>query len=138
MRRSPGWVWGSRFASILVLAGLIVYLCLVGLDKADELASILSLLVAVVALIMPYFLPPTDGATRSRRSTQSVINTVVDGNLIQILGTSGARVPEPATPRAPLAPSHSAEGGSAQLVSGARVGKSLIQADLSDGEIAEG
>ena len=57
MRRRSGWIWGGRITAVAVLAGLAVYLASVGLDKADKLASVLGLLVAVAALVAPYLLP---------------------------------------------------------------------------------
>jgi hypothetical protein len=45
----------------VLVAGLAVYLLRVGLDKADKVASSISVLVALVALGAPYLLPPPGG-----------------------------------------------------------------------------
>ena len=61
---------------------------MVGLNKADKLASALSLLVAVAALVAPYVLSPGQPSSAAAAakaapsgSTQLVTNTVVGGNL---------------------------------------------------------
>ena len=79
MRRRSGWIWGGRIAAVVVLTGLAVYLASVGLDKADKLASVLGLLVAVVALVAPYLLPSADGGHPEPASVQRIANTVVAG-----------------------------------------------------------
>ncbi|MEU4190432.1 hypothetical protein AB0E69_00885 [Kribbella sp. NPDC026611] len=54
-RRVGIGIWLVRAAAVLVLAGVATYLYAVGLDKADKLASALSLLVAVAVLLGPLF-----------------------------------------------------------------------------------
>ncbi|MFF0153800.1 hypothetical protein [Micromonospora sp. NPDC005203] len=41
----------------MIVAGLAAYLIVVGLDEADKLASAVSVVVALVALAVPYLLP---------------------------------------------------------------------------------
>jgi hypothetical protein len=41
------------------LVGLVVYLAIVGLDKADKLGSAIGMLLAAVGLLAPYLLPPS-------------------------------------------------------------------------------
>ncbi|MFI7059458.1 hypothetical protein ACIBL3_00630 [Kribbella sp. NPDC050124] len=53
-RRRVG-VWLLRALAVLIIGGLAVYLYAVGLDKADKVASALSLVVAVVVLVAPLF-----------------------------------------------------------------------------------
>ena len=74
MRRRSGWIWGGRIAAVVILAGLAAYLASVGLDKADKLASVLGLLVAVAALVAPYLLPSST-ATILSRSPRSRLRT---------------------------------------------------------------
>ena len=62
MRRRSGWIWGGRIVAVVMVAGLGAYLASVGLDKADKLAGVLGLLVAVAALVTPYLLPPAEAA----------------------------------------------------------------------------
>jgi len=50
-------VWVGRGLFGVIVAGLVVYLVVVGLDKADKLASAISVVVALVALGAPYLLP---------------------------------------------------------------------------------
>ena len=56
-RRSAWWVWAGRVVFAVVVVGLVVYLAVVGLDRADKLASSISLLVGLFALAAPYLLP---------------------------------------------------------------------------------
>jgi hypothetical protein len=58
LRRDRQWVWVGRVVAVLVLVGLSAYLARVGLDDADKLASSMSVVVAVAALLVPYLLPP--------------------------------------------------------------------------------
>jgi len=57
-RRSAWWVWAGRIVFALIVVGLVVYFATVGLDRADKLASSISLVVALLALAAPYLLPP--------------------------------------------------------------------------------
>lgn len=99
MRRHSGWIWGGRIVAVAVVAGLISYLSIVGLDKADKLASVLGLFVAVAALAAPYLLPPAqDPAAQpapapAAEPPQSVVNAVVMGRLTQAKGVGSLQVP---------------------------------------------
>lgn len=57
------WVWAGRGVFGVIVAALVVYLVVMGLDKADKLASGISVVVALVALGAPYLLPPPSGGT---------------------------------------------------------------------------
>jgi hypothetical protein len=60
----------------MILAGLITYFTIVGLDEADKVASVIACVLALAALVAPYLLPapqrPTgrdpDLGTPSQRS----------------------------------------------------------------------
>ena len=142
MRRRSGWIWGGRIAAVVVLAGLAAYLASVGLDKADKLASVLGLLVAVAALVAPYLLPSSDGDHSEPGSAQQVANTVVGGHLTQVRDAKGVRVQGPVTSGPPQAPPPGAdpapEGQSGQYVNGVWVGGNLTQVDGADGDITIG
>jgi hypothetical protein len=149
MHGRSGWIWGGRIIAVVAVVGLAIYLLAVGLDKADKLAGALSLLVAVAALVAPYLLPtgqPSSAAPPVRApasgSTQSVINTMVGGNLTQARDVDGTRVPGAATPAtapgtAPATgPVPDPPGG--QYVNGVWVGGSLTQIDGADGDVTLG
>jgi hypothetical protein len=142
MQRRPGWIWGSRVVVVVVVAGLAAYLSSVGLDKADKLASVLGLLVAVAALVAPYLLPSSDEDRSGSGSAQHVANTVVGGHLIQVRDAGGVRVQGQGRPGAPqvtppkAGPVPNGEGG--QYVNGARIGGNLTQVDGADGDITIG
>ncbi|BCJ47217.1 hypothetical protein GCM10010168_71940 [Actinoplanes ianthinogenes] len=54
-------MWAGRGLFGVIVAGLVGYLAVVGLDRADKLGSVIGSVVAVIALIAPYLLPaPTD------------------------------------------------------------------------------
>jgi hypothetical protein len=132
------------------MAGLGGYLSTVGLDKADKLAGVLSLLVAVVALVAPYLVlsdqpssEPSPVQVVPLGSTQSVVRSLVGGHLTQARDVGGIRVPGEATsatpptaesPAAGLAPD--ASGG--QYVNGVWVGGNLTQVDGVDGDVTLG
>jgi hypothetical protein len=136
MRRGSGWKWGGRIAAMVVVAGLAAYLFSVGLDKADKLASVLALLVAIAALVAPYLLPSPDGAHLEQESAQHVSNTVVGGNLTQARNAKRLAVKNPVTPGLPQAAPPKAgsapEGRGGQYVNGVWVGGNLTQADGAD------
>jgi hypothetical protein len=142
VRRRSGWIWGGRIAAAVVLAGLAVYLASVGLDKADKLASVLSLLVAVVALIAPYLLPSSDVGHSGPGPVQQIANTVVGGHLTQVRDAKGVRVQGSVTAGPPQTPppggEPSPEGQSGQYVNGVWVGGNLTQLDGADGDITIG
>ena len=60
VRRGPRWIRAARIAARIaagvVVAGLVVYLVLVGLDRADKVASSISGVIAV-ALFLASLLP---------------------------------------------------------------------------------
>jgi hypothetical protein len=135
-------IWAGRVAAMIVILGLVAYLAAVGLDKADKLASVLGLLVAVTALVAPYLLPMADESATGPQAAQSVANTVVGGHLTQARGTKDVRVqsvttamPQPISPsRADQAPK--IRGG--QYVDGVWVGGNLTQVDGPDGAVNGG
>ncbi len=139
MRRHSGWIWGGRITAVVVLAGLTVYLASVGLDKADKLASVLSLLVAIAALIAPYLLLPSDGGRTRPKTVQQVANTVVSGHLTQVRDAKGMRVKGPVPAGPPQAPppggDPAPEGQIGQYVNGVWVGGNLSQVEGADGDI---
>lgn len=54
-------MWAGRVAFAVIVAVLVLYLVMVGLDKADKVASGISVVVALAALGAPYLLPPPSG-----------------------------------------------------------------------------
>lgn len=142
MRRSVG-IWGGRAAAAVVVAGLVIYLCLVGLDKADKLASVLGLLVAVAALLGPYLLPPSGRSDSTSRAEQVVSNAVVGKHLTQLRGAKSVRVqggpaPGSALQAAPPGAPSAAEAKGGQYVNGVWVGGNVTQVDGTDGEVTVG
>jgi hypothetical protein len=75
VQRSTGWVWSGRAVGALGLAGLVVYLAWVGLDKADKTASAIGAVVAVAALIAPYLLPAPSAGGAATLEADEVENT---------------------------------------------------------------
>lgn len=141
MRRRSNWIWGGRIAAVVVLAGLAIYLASVGLNKANQLASVLSLLIAVAALVAPYLLPSSAGRAPGSGSAQQVTNTIVSGHLTQAQDVQGVRVSGSAAMPSPTAPASAnpvPEGQGGQYVSGVWVGGNLTQVDDADGDITIG
>lgn len=68
-------MWAGRVAFGLIVAGLVVYLVVVGLDKADKLASAISVVVALVALAVPFLLPASGSGGESRVEPDRVEDT---------------------------------------------------------------
>jgi hypothetical protein len=135
-RHRSRWIWGGRVVAVVVVAGLGVYLSTVGLDKADKLAGVLGLLVAVAALVTPYLLPSSDRSSSGPGSVQSVANTVVGGHLTQMRDAGGVRAKGPATAPPGAAPPPDSRGG--QYVDGVWVSGNLTQIDGSEGDVTAG
>jgi hypothetical protein len=60
--RSARLVWIGRAVFAVIVVGLAAYLVAAGLDKADKVASSISMVVALIALGAPYLLPPDSPA----------------------------------------------------------------------------
>jgi hypothetical protein len=56
-RRGPRWIWAGRIAALVILAGLVAYLASAGLTTGGEVASSISVIIALAALLAPYLLP---------------------------------------------------------------------------------
>jgi hypothetical protein len=56
-RRSARLMWSGRVVFGVIVVALVIYLFVVGLDKADKLGSSIGGVVALVALGAPYLLP---------------------------------------------------------------------------------
>ena len=60
-RRGPRWIWAGRIACGVLAAALVAYLAVVGLERADKVASCVAAVVALLALGAPYLLPAPGG-----------------------------------------------------------------------------
>lgn len=158
-RRNSIGRWLGRAAALLIITGVAAYLLSVGLDRADKLASALSLLVGLLALSATYLLP-APGADAREGGSQTVDRSEVGGRLVQARRIAGslraARGPRPTTPAPPAAPGswppapgeqspgehppggRPPAGPGAQRVEGTRVGGDLTQVDGVDGEVSLG
>jgi hypothetical protein len=58
-------IWWGRLIAVVIVAALAVFLFTTGLGEAAQFAAVLSLLVAVAALVAPYLLPNSKAVTRS-------------------------------------------------------------------------
>ena len=126
MRRRSAWIWCGRIAAAVVIVGLVAYLTSVGLDKASEIAGVLVLLVALVALLAPYLFPPggngakqahvsevDPSAQRASGHVQRIENAWVGGNLTQARYTGPPRAVRPSTAERGPAGTGSAKGAAA-------------------------
>jgi hypothetical protein len=53
--------WGGRILALLAIVALGAYLWRVGLTRGTEIATVLALIVAIMALVAPYLFPPQGG-----------------------------------------------------------------------------
>jgi hypothetical protein len=70
-RRSRHWIWAGRAAFILIVATFTGYLSKVGLEDADKTASVVSAVLAMLALCAPYLLPPPRNVNAASQLAQS-------------------------------------------------------------------
>lgn len=63
--RRPRAIWWGRLIAVVIVAALAVFLFTTGLGEAAQFAAVLSLLVAVAALVAPYLLPNGKAVTPS-------------------------------------------------------------------------
>jgi hypothetical protein len=139
------WLWGGRIVAVGVVIALAVYLYRSGLDKADKIGSSLAVVIALVALIGPYVIPPRktdEGSTmpdHDERREQSIRNASVDGSLTQadeiggqlkIVGSKAAA----ADPEPPPAASGD-ESSARQSVDGVRVDGHMTQVRSVHGDV---
>ena len=93
MRHRSGRIWSGRVVAVAVLAALIGYFWTVGLDKADNIAVVLTLFVAAISLAAPYLLPASAGATPAQAAVPvaapSITATVNGGHFGQARDTGG-------------------------------------------------
>ena len=145
-QRRLKWVWVARIVAILVLAGLAVYLSLVGLDKADKLASVLGLLIAVATLVAPYLVPSADGNDSVAGPRQRIASAVIGGHVTQVWRADSVRVTGTPAPHLPqVKPSEASsppadDGGheSAQQIKGVWAGGNVTQVADADGDVTIG
>ncbi|MBA9005141.1 hypothetical protein [Thermomonospora cellulosilytica] len=141
--RALGWTGG--IVAVAASAGLAVHFAVVGLDKADKLASAIGVFVGLAGLVLGGF-----GLVMSHRQArtgaadgQSVTGTRVGGGIAQVRNVRGnVRLrPAPSAPAAgdpaaaapdPTAP-RPASGG--QSVTDAHVGGSVHQIDDVGGDL---
>ncbi|HET8660714.1 MAG TPA: hypothetical protein VFM55_17135 [Micromonosporaceae bacterium] len=127
-----------------VTTGLVMYLFHVGLERADKLASVLSLLVAAAAFAAPYLF----SRTRDRRAepraesigpacTQTVTKTVVGGHLTQIRRDTSNRVARASIAADQVAPPADRFLGG-QSVNGVWVGGNLNQIAGANDDVTRG
>ena len=56
-RRGRRWIWAGRIIAVVILTGLAGYLAWAGLDTAGKVASSISVVIALAALLATYLLP---------------------------------------------------------------------------------
>ena len=71
-RRGRRWIWAGRITAVVILAGLAGYLAWAGLDTASKVASSISVVIALAALLAPYLLPVPQPAGPPRPDPDSV------------------------------------------------------------------
>jgi len=72
-------VWAGRIVFGLIVAALVVYLVVVGLEEADKVASGIGAVLALIALGAPYLLPPPGGGPEPDRVENSGRARATDG-----------------------------------------------------------
>ncbi|MGW3353537.1 hypothetical protein ACWDA3_60545 [Nonomuraea rubra] len=84
------WVGGA--STIVAASCLASYFVKVGLDKADKLASVLGLFVALVGLVLAIWgvMLARKSVPSTRTSSQSVADGTVHGDVTQIRGVTGS------------------------------------------------
>jgi hypothetical protein len=143
-QRNPRFVWISRIIAISVIVGLAIYLIFVGLNAADKLGSAIGAVVALVALLAPYVLPPR-GAGAAISPAQHVSDAVIGGRLTQIgsvkgklqigprrTGQTASQVASASLPSAATTQTPTSDG---QHITNVRVGDDVTQAGRVDGDV---
>jgi len=74
-RRGPRWIWAGRITAVVILAALAGYLAWAGLDTAGKVASSISVVIALAALLAPYLLPVPQPGGPSMPDRDSVEGT---------------------------------------------------------------
>lgn len=141
--RTRIWVWVGRGFAVVIIGAVAVYLSSAGLDKADKIASGLSLLVALAALLAPYLLPTQEASARVGTGSQMMSDVVVGGRLAQLGRIKGgfrsSRVLRSASPspttESSASTATSSLGAGAQVIRGTWVGGDVTQVGHVDGDV---
>lgn len=142
-------IWVGRVVAVISIVGTGIYLLVVGLDTADKVASALSLLVAIAALVLPYLSRSTNSSPEpsaaegaARGSRQFIANAVVGGDLTQVRDTKDIQVSDKvtvsSTPETPPAAVTAPDKQGGQYVNGVWIGGNLTQIDGADGNVTLG
>lgn len=67
--------WAGRAVFVVVMVALVIYVAVIGLDRANKLAGVIGVLLALCALVAPYLLPAADGRTTSRSGADRAEDT---------------------------------------------------------------
>ncbi|SCF03228.1 hypothetical protein GA0074695_2993 [Micromonospora viridifaciens] len=90
--RSASGVWAGRAVAGLAVAGLIVYLVAVGLDRASKIGSAAAVVVAVLGLLAPYLLPPRPQPPAGPGTQPAGEPTAVPPGGFDLRGSQGVQV----------------------------------------------
>ncbi|MFG2918101.1 hypothetical protein ACGF0D_35105 [Kitasatospora sp. NPDC048298] len=118
-----------------IATALVCYFAMVGLDKADKLASVLGLLLSIASFVMGWL-----GHTRETTPGQSVQNASVGGGVTQVSGTQGSvRIQRRGTSAGPTSPSPTPTTAGApesgQSIGGSSVGGHVEQVSDTGGDV---
>lgn len=127
--------WIGIGAGSAITVGLVWYFAVVGLDKADKLASVLGLLLGIASFVMGWL-----GYTRETTPGQSVQNASVGGGITQVSGTQGSvRIQRRGAPSSsstpPPSPTTAGAPESGQAVGGSSVGGHVEQVSDTGGDV---
>ncbi|MDQ3405414.1 MAG: hypothetical protein M3548_18820 [Actinomycetota bacterium] len=131
------WMFALAGGLALVGAGVVVFV-VVGLDRADKLASVTGVFVGLAGLAVAVY-----GVMLARRGSaaagQVVGSSTVGGGVTQVRGVKGAVRIGPVTPSAPSAPNLPSSAPSAspgdQSVTGTRTSGPVRQVDDVGGDV---
>jgi len=142
-KRAMGWI--GAVAAGLALVGLGVYLVVIGLDRADKVASVIGMFAGLAGLALAAY-----GVLLTRRGLgqpigragQVVAGSSVGGDVLQVRGVrgnlrTGPATASPAPPQAgsaPPPPSAPAPAPGSQSVTGSQVAGPVRQVDDIGGD----
>jgi hypothetical protein len=92
-RASVG-IWAGRVVAVLAVLGLSIYLYVVGLDRADKVSSGIGVVIALVALVIPYLLPPADAPSQPACPARTPTDEVLEPSQyrVDLRGAKGVQV----------------------------------------------
>ncbi len=95
MPRSRRGLWVGRGVCLLLVLGLVTYLIMIGLERADKVASSVAAVLALLALFAPYLVRPGGAGKFGGAPASGAASVAIGGHNAGDVTTEASGVPVP-------------------------------------------